>query len=176
MITIPMLGELDEDDDDWLRSQPVVVGVLGGAEFEFILEGYENDEAKDDFHQAIRNFLTLDSAALTQEQGALFDYYQDCIAHLAPGEDPLELIDAASIWQHVRFGYEILVTRRPHGDKQVYISLGGGCDWECEHGLQLVFKQGRLINKLGPYDGHLSNADAYDDDKLEHVVYRRFRA
>ncbi|RDH43718.1 hypothetical protein B9G39_09845 [Zooshikella ganghwensis] len=59
-----------------------------------------------------------------------------------------------------------------YGDKAIYISLSCECDWEEEHGLLLVFKEGRYINKLGGYDGHLTNSDAYGDKNLEKVVYR----
>lgn len=58
----------------------------------------------------------------------------------------------------------------------VKLSLNSfSCDWETEHGLQIVFKQGLKINKLGPFDGHLTNSDAYADKKLENVVYRPSR-
>lgn len=65
-----------------------------------------------------------------------------------------------------------MVTRRPYGDKRIYISLECGCDWEREHGLQIVFKEGQYVNKLGPYDGHLTNSDAFADDALEDIVYK----
>ncbi|WP_407939254.1 DUF6985 domain-containing protein [Microbulbifer thermotolerans] len=48
-----------------------------------------------------------------------------------------------------------MVLRRPYGDKLVYISLECSCDWEREHGLQIVFKQGLYVNKIGPLDGIL---------------------
>jgi len=35
-----------------------------------------------------------------------------------------------------------LITRRAYGDKGIYVSLECGCDWEHEHGLQIVFKNG----------------------------------
>jgi hypothetical protein len=66
-----------------------------------------------------------------------------------------------------------MVTRREHGDEGVYVSLNCECDWEEEHGLQIVFKNGLKINKVGPYDGHLTNSDAYGDESLEETVYVR---
>jgi len=64
-----------------------------------------------------------------------------------------------------------MVSRRAYGDKGIYVSLECNCNWEPEHGLQLVFKNGSTIKKVGPYDGHLANSDAYADDRLENVVY-----
>jgi hypothetical protein len=64
-----------------------------------------------------------------------------------------------------------MVSRRPYGDELIYISLACAGDWEREHGLQVVFKQGLLVNKVGPFDGHLTNSDAYANKELEDVIY-----
>lgn len=64
------------------------------------------------------------------------------------------------------------MVRRRSKDHLVYLSIDCGCDWEVEHGLQLVLRDGREITKVGPCNGHLTNADAYADPKLEHVIYR----
>ena len=83
---------------------------------------------------------------------------------------------AADVWAHVTLGREPIVSRRAYGDKGVYVSLECGCDWEREHGLQIVFKEGLRVNKVGPFDGHLTNSDAYADRSLEHVIYRSLGA
>jgi hypothetical protein len=49
------------------------------------------------------------------------------------------------------------------------------CDWEPEHGLQIVFRGGRTVTKVGPYDGHLTNSAAYADGDLDGVLYRSWR-
>jgi hypothetical protein len=41
-------------------------------------------------------------------------------------------------------------------DGRVYLSVECECSWEIEHGLQLVFRDGRAISRIGPYDGHLT--------------------
>jgi hypothetical protein len=64
------------------------------------------------------------------------------------------------------------VTRRAYGDRGIYISLECECEWEEEHGLQIVFKNGLRVNKVGPYDGHVTHSDAYADKSLEDVIYR----
>jgi hypothetical protein len=75
------------------------------------------------------------------------------------------------VWKHVKFGDEPIVTRRAYGDHGVYVSLECNCDWEIEHGLQIVFKNGLKVNKIGPYDGHLTNSDAYARNDLEDAIY-----
>lgn len=47
--------------------------------------------------------------------------------------------------------------------------------WEPEHGLQIVLRADRAATKVDPYDGHLTNAAAFNRDDLEGIVYHRLR-
>jgi hypothetical protein len=174
MIEVPLLGELENDQfDDWLRSKPIAVNALGEDKFEFIFEEYEEDDSKEEFHEAIENFLSIDESVLTKAQDYIYQYYKEILVQLLPDDEwYVEIARPEDVWKHIQFGRTPMVSRRPYGDELVYISLECSCDWEREHGLQIVFKQGLYINKVGPYDGHLTNSDAYADDELENVVYR----
>jgi hypothetical protein len=174
MTEIPALGELKKDQfDDWLRSKPVSVRVLGGEQFEFILVGYEDDDAKADFNQAINNFLSLKEKALNKSENYIYQYYKDIFIQLEPDNEwYVEIEKPEDVWKHIQFDDTLVVTRRAYGDEDIYISLVCSCDWEQEHGLQIVFKQGLYVNKVGPFDGHLTNSDAYANESLENVVYK----
>ena len=169
---IPGLGKLKKDDGtDWYISKPIAVPMLGGETCEIVLEGYDEDECKQEFHDAIANFLAGTPAVLRAADEPLFRYYKDYEAYwLEDGNPPID--SAEALWQHVQFGCEAMVTRRDSGDKAVYVSLECNCDWEVEHGLQIVLKSGLKVNKLGAFDGHLTNSDAWGDAGLEDVVYR----
>jgi hypothetical protein len=39
-------------------------------------------------------------------------------------------------------------------------------------GLQIVFRDGTAVTKVGPYDGHLTNANATGRAELDDVIYR----
>jgi len=172
-VEIPGLGVVAKDDElDWYRSGPIPVPVLGGQTCRFVVEDYDDDPNKDDFHAAIANFLSLLPAALKETEPHIFRYYKRFADEVEPDESDLAPIASpAEIWDHIRFDEEPLVTRRSYGDEGVYISLECECSWEPEHGLQIVFQHGLRVNKIGQYDGHLSNADAYDDEELEDVIY-----
>lgn len=43
----------------------------------------------------------------------------------------------------------------------MYVQLTGSCDWEKEHGLQVVLRQGRTLSRVSSQDGHLTTAEAY---------------
>lgn len=172
----PGLGPMVHDEDlGWHRSEPVPVPMLGGHRCRIVLQEYEEDPAPEEFHAAVRNFLSADRRVIQEAEGHVYRYYQDCNSVWEPGDDEyLDIPDPASVWNHVQFGDEALVSRRVYGDKRVYVSLSSECDWEPEHGLDIVFKEGLRVNKVGSYDGWVSNADAYGP-RFEDVVYRSFR-
>jgi len=166
------LGEVTKDEElGWYYSKPIPVPMFGGKACRIVLEGYDEDERKEDFHVAIANFLSGSPAVLREADEPLFRYYKDFEEWwLEDDKEPIKSAD--ELWRQVRLGGEPMVTRRAYGDKGVYVSVECGCDWEEEHGLQLVLKNGLRVTKLGGYDGHLTNSDACADDRLEDVIYR----
>lgn len=171
---IPGLGPVSRDDEpDYLVSGPVPVPVFGAVSCPFIVEGYEDDPDKEDFHAVIRTFLALDRTALQDAAPAVFEYYQDIAAEFADDEDFPQIAGPEQVWDHVSVDRHDVTVRRHSGDGLVYVSVECECSWEEEHGLQVVFRGGARVTKIGPYDGHLTNASAYARDDLENVVYVR---
>ena len=90
---------------------------------------------------------------------------------------PLD-VTVENIWSHVSFGNPPSVDPVVNGYKDLlhtdiaYINYECYCSWEPEHGLNLVFVHGTRIGKVGPYDGHLTNAHAASDPSLLDVVFR----
>jgi len=171
---IPGISEFTKDTEfDWYYSEGIAVKILGGQMCRIVLAGYDEDENKEDFHNAIKNFLTIDQSVLREAEDHVFRYYRACSENWNPEDQQSPAIEhPQDVWKHVQFGREPMVGRRHRGDKGIYISLECECDWEIEHGLQIVFKNGLRINKVGPYDSHLTTSDAYDDMSLEDVIYR----
>ena len=157
---IPGLGAVTEDDYEGLASAPIPVPVLGGAPFVFHVEGYEDDPAPEDFHEAIKAFLALTSSDLDEAAVGVFQYYRHMGEVFGDGLDDFPRIAGPDdVWDHVTFkGHDIAVSRDGEGEP-VYVSLEAKCAWEVEHGLQVVFRRGARVTKVGPYDGHLTNTD-----------------
>jgi hypothetical protein len=174
-LNVPRLGEVTKDERfDCYYSQPVAVAMLDGVACKVVLEEYDEEPNKDAYHQTIANLLSASPVILKNAARYIYEYYEDicaCYGELEP--DFPRIHSAESIWAHIQLGKELYVSRRGYGDNGMYVSLECNCDWEPEHGLQIVFKNGNVVCKVGPYDGHLTNSDAYADDSLEHVVYRR---
>ncbi|MFE3228993.1 DUF6985 domain-containing protein [Nocardia sp. NPDC059228] len=157
------------------RSGPVSVPLVGG-QHSILVKLDDDDPAPKDFGAAIRQFLMLDPSVLVDTAPAVFSYYRDISAAvLADGDDDwyIEIPTVGEVFDHVRLGEEpaILVERDDTRGGRVYVSLEYECEWEPEHGLQVVLRDGLTVTKVGPYDGHLTNAAAFDDDRLDGVVY-----
>ena len=169
---IPSLGNVTKDERlDSLCSGPIPIRALQEKHVRFILEGYEEDENAEDFHSAINSFLSIGPGVLTAAEAHVFSYYRDVDGYWDSPDEPVLIGDPSEVWAHVQFGTDAYVYRRDSGDNGIYISIECECDWEPEHGLQIVFKNGKSICKVGPYDGHATNADAFADARLENVIY-----
>ena len=176
--TVPVIAALGDltrldDQEDTLISRPLAIPLLFGARLPIEIEGYEIDPKPQDFVAAVTSLLACDDSVLEAAADALYAYSQDC-AKLWAGDPGLaKVARREDAWRRVRFTGHPLVKRRVAGDRQIYVSIPAACDWAPRQGLQVVLKQGRRVTKLGPYDGHLSNADASGNPADEAVVYRR---
>lgn len=170
---IPGLGVVTKDKYGSYVSQPLTVPVLGNKKCQIGIDDYDDDPRQSEFHTAIKNFLTISPSVLQDAAPYVFEYYEDMKRAVGDDEEDFPNINsAAHVFRHVRLGAHPQVRRRAYGDKGIYVSLECGCDWEPEHGLQIVFKNGLKVNKVGPFNGHLTVSDAYADKQLENVIYR----
>jgi hypothetical protein len=173
-MNVPGIGKVTKDKQfGHLQSEPIALTVFGGKKCRIILERYDGDRRPDDFHRAIANLLSLTPSVFASVTDDLYNYYKDMEEYWL--SDGAERIKKSELWKHVQFGGMAYVQRRDERDKDVYVSVECECDWEPEHGLQIVFKNGEKVSKLGPFDGHLTNGDAYANRKFDGVVYRSFR-
>jgi hypothetical protein len=74
------------------------------------------------------------------------------------------------IWRFVH-PTDISLRRHEGPDADMYVLVECHCDWELEHGLQLVFRQGRMLTRVSYNDGELVDDH---DDALMKAYYARF--
>ena len=165
----PGLGELVLAEHDWYASPPVELPLYGGRRVTFVVEDYAEDPRPEEMHAAVANFLALDPATLAAASGPVFDFYRDVVRLAGLDDDPNfePVASADEVCEQVQLGGEIHVVRRSRGDRGVYISIECECDWEPEHGLQLVFKNGERVSRVSEFDGDLVNEN-------ESNIYERF--
>ncbi|WP_353778645.1 hypothetical protein [Winogradskyella sp. 3972H.M.0a.05] len=176
-ITSEVIGTLFQNDqfDDWWESEPIEIPFFDHKKLKITFMDLilENDSRFiDEADKALKLFLekkTNDRLKLSELA------YQNCMEFLnAIGYDeadqPLwDIKEKNKIWNFI-YAQDIYVTRRHRRDEDIYVNVTCECEWEQEHGLQLVFRQGKELTRISDQDGHLTEADAYDkldeEDKL----------
>ena len=168
---IPGLGTVTLDPQfGWYQSLPIHGRVLGGVARVFTVDGYDDDPSQCDIHDTIAAFLGLDERVLKASAPSIFDYYLDVQSDVGDEEGFPSINGPDEVWQHIEFG-DVTIGR---DGAAVFVSVESNCSWEPEHGLQIVFRAGRAVTKVGPFDGQYTNASADGRDR-EDVVYRRWR-
>ncbi len=168
-MNIPRLGPLhsDEDDPEWLISEPISIPYFDGLFLTFTLDSIEEEDEADAL-SAVEAFLALDSAARRAAGPYVFQNYR--LMAEAVGADAVgcHIATPDDVWSHVHPN-EIFVRRRSR-DQIIYVNLTAECDWEPEHGLQIIYRRGNQLSRVSEQDGHLAHADAYglpeDQDKI----------
>ena len=131
----------------------------------------------DVFDRAAADFRAGGAALLEGATQFMWEYYRAVAAEFSAAERTGDTIgglaNASDIWQEVEITDPPVLgcgggTLEP---ARSYISFEGNVSWEREHGLQLVFENGTRVCKVGPYDGHNTNASAYDDASMLSVVF-----
>jgi hypothetical protein len=149
--SIKGLGEMRRDVDsrffDWLRSGPVRVELFEGKLLPFIIETEEVDLAssRESIESVVANFLALN---VSQREGItelVYKNYELYIEGVDP--PPSEVDDPSDIWKYI-YPEDVFV-KQGLEDKDFYIVVSGGCGWEPEHGLEMVFKHGDQIVSVG---------------------------
>jgi hypothetical protein len=126
---------------------------------------------------ALNAFLALTPTDRVSDTRHVYAYYQD-IEKMAAEVDGFDLEMTApntpeAIWAHV-VPTEIYLEAGRRGDPHFYVVASCECDWEIEHGLMMVWRDGTTLCKVSPYDGHITNANALNDASLRDVVYPGF--
>ena len=167
-IVSEVLGEMvPRDFEDWWQGrdlelpffdhQPLPVVFMG------VHPGLDPQFAKD-ADAALRAFLAKTSADRLRASRPVFDNCQEFMEAVGVNEDNqamAELQKVEDIWRFVH-PQTVYLSRRSRRDLSVYLHISCQCDWEEEHGLQLVFRRGQDLVRVSAEDGHVTESDAYD--------------
>lgn len=150
-----------------------------------LLDGADLDTASAEqkilLEEAVNNFKAGGSGLLDEATESMWAYYKHTASEFSAAQRSEygvpEIPETGDIWDEVQFRHppELALGGRLLEPGRSYISFEGEVSWEPEHGLQLVFEDGLHVCKVGPYDGHLTNAHASGDESLLGVVFRHDR-
>lgn len=168
-VTSRIIGQLKQDKNypDWWKSSEIEIPFFDNENLTITFMDFEPEHDKtfvEEADKALTNFLKLTSA----DRNSISDLaHKNCMDFLdAVGFDEADeslrqINNLDEIWEFIH-PTEIYVKRRDGRDNDVYVQIACECDWEQEHGLQLVFRQGKQLTRISDQDGHLTEADAYD--------------
>jgi len=100
----------------------------------------------------IKVFLQLTSEDRLSDAKKVFPYYEVCVK-----EDPSrkQNIEAKKeVWDFVT-PTDVFIERHITGI--YYITVSCTCAWEKQHGLQLVFREGKKLTRATGHDGQFEN-------------------
>ena len=142
---IEHLGELTQDPHipEWLVSTEIAIPYFDGMAMSFILEDIADDASPEDFATAAGNFLALTAEHRQQATPQVYDNYLEVKRVCRMYDWDIPEIDIKDIWSHV-YPQEIILNRG-YDDQRIDLRITAGCDWEQEHGLQLVYRDGREL-------------------------------
>jgi hypothetical protein len=160
------LGRIEPDglDLEW-TAQPIPVPLFDGQMIPVSLgaPGLAHAIAPDDadaIDAALDAFLAhgpRDRAAAGIEVLAYCKQTLDAIGADWPEALAMAAIsDPAEIWRHVDVRDIHIRKDARHGDPSFYIQILCGCDWEEEHGLQLVYRNGSVLSRVSEADGNVA--------------------
>ncbi|EJL72480.1 DUF6985 domain-containing protein [Chryseobacterium populi] len=175
------IGSLKQDESfsDWWKSAEIEIPLMNKEKLAITFMDFEPEHDTtfvEEADQALENFLRL----TIDDRNSISEFaYKNCMDFLeAVGYDeddePLwEIQNHDKIWNFVQ-PTEIYISRRHRRDKDIYVQIVCECDWEQEHGLQLVFRQGKQLTRISSQDGHITEADAYDKPDSEDELLSKF--
>ncbi len=175
------IGQLIQDRQlpSWWKSAATEIPFFGNQQLTITFTDFD-PEADTTFMEeadvALTNFLSLtnDDRKLISKHA-----YDNCMQFLDTVDRDeadnsfRQIVDENEIWNFIQ-PTEIFLARRYRRDKDIYLSIDCECDWEREHGLQLVFRQGKKLTRISSIDGHLTEADAYDSPDEKDALLSNF--
>ncbi len=180
-ITSNVVGPLKQDAQlpDWWKSEAIAIPFFDHQQLTvtYITAESDNDATfMTDADQALTQFLQLTSDVRHSISPLVTKNCMDFLEAVEYDEhdEPLVRIGAEhSIWDFVA-PIEIFLSRRYRRDEDIYVQIDCECNWDEEHGLQLVFRQGKKLTRISGIDGHLTAADAYDTTDEEDELLSEF--
>jgi len=172
-----IIGQLTQDKTfpDWWRSELISIPFFDDMKLPVIFMDFEPEHDLnflDEADNALVEFFKLSSVERTDLSNLVYRYCTDSLdnADSVESDEQFRILSSEQAICEFVHPKEIYVTRRPNNDCDIYIQIACECDWEQEHGLQLVFRQGKKLIRVSEQDGHLTEADAFDipdsEDKL----------
>ena len=141
-----------EFDKDFFVSEPFEVAYFDNKKLPIGFVEARHQTYLESADKVLGSFLTLNSRDRINDSELVYKYYDKTLQFGYTKN--LKVETPSEIWTHVRAN-EIII----HWDESndFFLCVSCDCDWEVEHGLQLVFKNGLTLVRAGGHDGHFTD-------------------
>lgn len=181
-ISCKNIGVLKQDErfEDWWESNPIKIPFFNQTELKVIFRDFilEHDATFiSEAERAFENFLIKEEKnrlSITDEVYRNFQEFVEEVGLEYLGDEIQNIKTKEEIWNFV-YPSDIYITRRHRRDQDIYLEVTCECDWEPEHGLQLVFRKGKTLTRVSGQDGHITDADAHDIPDSEDKLLSQFK-
>ena len=166
-----IIGVLRQNDkfDDWWESELIEIPFFDNKKLKITFTDLNPSQDLtfiQDADIALRSFLEKRVTNRLTISDAIFKNCMDFLKAVEYDEADKMLWDIQykeEIWNFV-YPENIYVSR---SDADIYINAICECEWEHEHGLQLVFFKGIKLTRVSSQDGHLTESEAYNINENE---------
>jgi hypothetical protein len=159
-----------DQETEWYFGPKLKADLVSADEVELVLVEKPDSLQEGVTVQALLNFQKNSRGILQAAEPSIYQYYKASADLYAESFNGPVINGPGDVWKNVEIASQAIIQFRPE-DGKVYLSFECECSWEREHGLQIVVCDGTRVSKVGPYDGHLANSDAYNRPDLESVVF-----
>jgi hypothetical protein len=142
----------NEYDPEYFESKPFPIPYFDKKEIKVGFVEATFQEYMDSADKVLGNFLVLNSLDRIENSHMVYNYYSETLRHGYTTK--LDIKTTKDIWNFVT-STDIII--HSGDDDDFYLCVSCECEWEEEHGLQLVFKDGRTLTRVGGQDGHLTD-------------------
>lgn len=176
-----VIGSLTQRADfpDWWEGELIAIPFFEGDKLPITFMDFSpQDDLKfiEEADDALNSFLNLTVTDKNLYSELIYKNFKECIDGIDEEDISAELLEINSIdeiWNFVHPS-SLYISRRHRNDMGIYVDVSCGCDWEEEHGLSLVFRQGKMLTRVSQHDGHLTDADAYNISDQEDETLSKF--
>ncbi|MFA7380874.1 MAG: hypothetical protein WC150_10445 [Bacteroidia bacterium] len=149
-----IVGQLkaNEIDGEYFESEPFEIPYFDNKKLAIGFVEARHQTYLESADKVLENFLKLNSKDRINDSGLVYKYYNETLK--SGYTKALNIKTSSEIWNHL-IANEIIIQWDENGD--LYLCVSCGCDWEIEHGLQLVFKNGHTLVRASGHDGHFTD-------------------
>ena len=136
-------------DTDFFESDPYAIPYLDNKKLKIGFVEAKHAPYLAEADKVLENFLNLNVEERIKDSQLVFNYYDETLKFGYTEQLDIKTVD--EIWNFV-YPSEIIINWDEKGD--FYLCVSCGCEWEEEHGLQLVFKDGLTLTRAHGHDGY----------------------